>query len=187
MNSSTSAPSRTEPRTDSRELFGQLMRVGDIGQEKVISHFETQGHTLLGLNHDKRYDVQMRGPGGRDVLIEVKTDTTASPNLAVETWSRTSPSGIYGTQADWYCVYFTQSGELWLFPVPALRAELSDRMGLGLKPVRAIQGTNTWVKLVPKSLARTWGFTQVMQLEPEPRATGISVLNPPDGPGRISA
>lgn len=163
------------------------MHVGDIGQEKTIRHFETQGHTLLGLNHDKRYDLHMRGPDGRDVYIEVKTDTTASPNLAVETWSRTSPSGIYGTQADWYCVYFTQSGELWLFPVPALRAELSDLMGLGLKPVRAIQGTNTWVKLVPKSLARTWRFTQVAQLEAAPKATGISVLNPPGETGRLSA
>lgn len=164
---------------DSRELFQRLMQVGDIGQEKVIAHFEAQGYITLGLNHDVRYDVQMLDPDGEDCLLEIKTDCTASPNIAIEVWSRNKPSGIYATQAHKYCVYYTQTGELWVFDVPRLKAEISDLMGLKTVPVKAIQGTNTWVRLLPKQLARKYNIGEVLNLKAESHVTGISVLNQP--------
>lgn len=162
---------------DSTPLFEHLMKVGDVGERRVTEHYVSLGYTFLNFNQDNRYDVKLSTPDGREHLLEVKTDTTSSPNIAVETWSRNKPSGIYATQAHEYCVYFTQSGELWVFDVPKLKSELSDLMGLKLVPVRAIQGTGTWVKLLPKQLAQKLGLARPLSLESASQVTGISVLN----------
>lgn len=75
-------------------------------EEQVAQWFADEGHEVIELNNDYRYDIKVKLKTGGVVLIEVKEDFMCKKtgNVAVEFQCRGKPSGIARSEAD-YIIY----------------------------------------------------------------------------------
>lgn len=97
--------------------FKSDLKLGNEGEQAVISFLETKGCSFINSNNDNKYDIKMTN-GINEITYEIKTDVKCAPlfdtgNIFVEFSSRKKPSGILVTEADWFVTYFKYLNELW--------------------------------------------------------------------------
>lgn len=161
---------------DSRQNFEELLRLGNQGEEEVVRFLRGRGYHLHSRNNDFRFDLVFETPAGHPQTWEVKTDTTMSPNLAIEVWSYGKPSGVYRTEALKLGYFFAKTGELFELDVDAVRAHLLEHiLTIPTKPVRALSGNDTFVRLIRKSDVERFRLGVRHELPPLDTPT-ISVL-----------
>lgn len=84
--------------------FEQDLYQASRTEEQVAQWFSNEGHEVIELNNDYRYDIKVKLKTGCVVLIEVKEDFMCKKtgNVAVEFQCRGKPSGIAKSEADYY-------------------------------------------------------------------------------------
>lgn len=99
--------------------------LGNDGERTLINFLESKGCTYVNSNNDNKYDLKMI-TRGRETTYEIKTDVKCAPvcdtgNIFIEFESRTKPSGISVTQADWFVTYFKYLKEIWFIKTQDLK------------------------------------------------------------------
>lgn len=84
--------------------FEQDLQQAANTEEQVAQWFADEGHEVIELNNDYRYDIKVKLKTGAVVLIEVKEDFMCkrTGNVAVEFQCRGKPSGIETSLSDYY-------------------------------------------------------------------------------------
>ena len=84
--------------------FEQDLHEAARTEEQVAQWFSNEGHEVVELNNDYRYDIKVKLKTGNVVLVEVKEDFMCKKtgNVAVEFQCRGKPSGIDRSEADYY-------------------------------------------------------------------------------------
>jgi len=103
--------------------FEQDLLLAAKTEEQVAQWFSDEGHEVIELNNDYRYDIKVKLKTGDVVLIEVKEDFMCkrTGNVAVEFQCRGKPSGIDRSEAAYYIYKIhTPDGE-GLFAVSSAR------------------------------------------------------------------
>lgn len=138
---------------DSKEHFNKLNKIGKLGEEVVADFLEARGNTILekaGNTYFPDYDLKILSKNGIEITFEVKTDTSAYANVAIEFKSRGKSSGIYSTKADMYVIYFENENALYVADTGELRLWIAEN-----SPAVKKNGNNdsqTYLYLIPKSL-----------------------------------
>ena len=97
--------------------FKSDLKLGNEGEQSVVTFLQSKGYTLINKNNNNKYDIKMMN-GNREITYEIKTDVKVAPlfdtgNIFIEFSSRKKPSGILVTEADWFVTYFKYLNELW--------------------------------------------------------------------------
>ena len=97
--------------------FQEDIETGEQGEGFIKNFLISKGFIFISDNKDNKYDLLMSYKGNQlkyeiktDVLLSKKRDTG---NLVVEFESRSKPSGINVTQADYYVYYIPKLKEIW--------------------------------------------------------------------------
>lgn len=132
--------------------FKKDIKMGNDGENVVLSYLESVGGKLINKNHDNKYDLLIEYKN-KEISYEIKTDFFCSPgsdsgNIFIETECRGKKSGIEVTKADWFVTYFIFHGEVWYIKTDELKNLIQEnnfKIGIGGDP-----GSNSTGYLIPR-------------------------------------
>lgn len=104
--------------------FKQDVVSGESGEDEVVAYMESLGMKFIGKSmKESSYDIVMQH-GDRVITYEVKTDIypVDTGRMVIEFESRGKPSGISVTNADYFCYYYKNLGEIWNIKTSTLRS-----------------------------------------------------------------
>lgn len=135
---------------DNRTHFDRQNVIGTLGEDVVIDYMKSRGNTILerSQGYFPDWDVKIKNQNGAIQTIEVKTDTSTYPNLAIEYKSRNKPSGIYSTKADIYIIYSEKERVLYAARTADLRLWIAEHAPLQKK--NTVNDSETYLFIIPK-------------------------------------
>ena len=118
-------------RHNTPEQFASQLREGHYNELRVALYFMLRGaHVRIGYS-GQRYDLHVLPPGKAGFSVEVKWDKRAAETgnlyFEIENTRQHQPSGIAGTNADYWCHVIGAGDEALLASVGRMRALLKSR------------------------------------------------------------
>lgn len=110
--------------------FRTDLKLGNIGEEKVVEFLTLKGCKIISYNNDYKFDILI-DKHGEPIKYEIKTDVKCAPlfdtgNIFIEFESRGKSSGISTTESNWFVTYFQYLHELWFIKTDILRSLINN-------------------------------------------------------------
>lgn len=133
--------------------FEEDIVAGEQGEGFIKEFMINKGYKFISDNKDNKYDLLMSFKN-RKIKYEIKTDILLSPkndtgNIVVEFESRSKPSGISVTEAEFYVYYIPKLNEVWNIKMDKLKNLINSNNFKEV--VGGDEGSNTKMYLINRN------------------------------------
>jgi hypothetical protein len=111
--------------------FKTDLQQGELGEKVIAEFLQTKGYTIMEYNKTMSYDLKVER-GGNTTTIEIKTDRweyfkdNITNNMFIEVECSGKPSGVMGTNADYFIYYYPDFEIMYLISVNDIRKLIKE-------------------------------------------------------------